>query len=72
MVYADAHAILNAYPPRRIRVTLKNGGVIETPKSQMASASKLHCVLSTDGKTLRRLPWEDILTIEPVTATKSK
>ncbi len=34
----------------------------------MASALQPYFVLSTDGLTLRRLAWDEILTIEPLAA----
>jgi hypothetical protein len=64
MGYAETRELLGQRPFRRIRVRLNDGGVLETPRSQMATPMPQYLVLSTDGSRLRRLAWDKIREVE--------
>jgi len=72
MLYDKARTILNAYPRPRVRVVLKSGEVIETPRSLLASVSFRSCAISSDGNHVRVFKWGDIQDFESLTLPSSQ
>jgi hypothetical protein len=69
MLYETASAILNSYPRPRVRITLKTGEVLETPRPLLATCGPKSCSISTDGHRARFLRWAEIESFEKVEPT---
>ena len=72
MLYETARDILRSSPRPRVRITLKTGDVFETPRPLLASVSPHSCTVSTDGKTLKFLRWDQIARFEKLDAVATQ